>query len=121
MRRFFPAMFLSVLTAVPAAAAEFVPVTELPEFLAAIEGRELRIGLFGISLNVMPDGRIDGTATGQTVTGFWSWQDGFFCREMMWGSKEIPFNCQLVEIRDNAVIRFTVDKGTGDSADFNLR
>ena len=58
MRRFVPAVFLSVLTALPATAAEFTPVTELPEFLEVIEGRELRIGLFGISLNVLPDGRI---------------------------------------------------------------
>jgi hypothetical protein len=121
MRRFAPALALTVLSALPAQAAEFVPVTELPVFLDVIEGKELRIGLFGIALKVSPDGRIDGSASGQTVSGNWAWEDGYFCREMLWGDKEIPYNCQLVEVRDNAVIRFTVDRGAGDSAAFNLR
>lgn len=32
----------------------------------------------------------------------------------------IPWNCQLVEVRDDT-LRFTVDKGAGDSASFRLR
>jgi hypothetical protein len=34
---------------------------------------------------------------------------------------EIPYNCQLVEERGGEVMRFTVDRGTGDSASFRLR
>jgi hypothetical protein len=108
-------------TALPALANDFEPVDELAEFLSLVEGRELRLGLFGVALNVMPDGRIDGTAMGDPVTGSWTWQDGFFCRELDWGGTPIPYNCQLVEVRGNGVIRFTVDQGAGDSAQFNLR
>ena len=108
-------------TALPASANDFEPVSDLSEFLSLIEGRELRLGLFGVALKVMPDGRIDGTALGDTVTGSWNWQDGFFCRELDWGGTPIPYNCQLVEVRGNRVIRFTVDQGAGDSAQFNLR
>jgi hypothetical protein len=109
------------LSALPAAANDFEPVSDLAEFLSLVDGRELRLGLFGISLKVTPDGRIDGTALGYEVTGSWAWQDGFFCREMDWGGTPIPYNCQLVEVRGNDVIRFTVDQGAGDSAQFNLR
>jgi hypothetical protein len=105
----------------PALANDFQPVTELDQFLSIVEGRELRLGLFGISLSLTPDGRIDGRALGDTVTGSWAWQDGFFCREMDWGGTEIPYNCQLVEAQGTEVIRFTVDQGAGDSAEFNLR
>jgi hypothetical protein len=108
-------------TALPALANDFEPVDDLAEFLSLVEGRELRLGLFGVALNVMPDGRIDGTAMGDPVTGSWTWQDGFFCRELDWGGTPIPYNCQLVEVRGNGVIRFTVDQGAGDSAQFNLR
>jgi hypothetical protein len=105
----------------PAFANDFEPVSDLTEFLSLIEGRELRLGLFGVALKVMSDGRIDGTALGDPVTGSWSWEDGFFCRELDWGGTPIPYNCQLVEVRGNAVVRFTVDQGAGDSAQFNLR
>lgn len=109
------------LAPIAALANDFEPVTELSDFLSLIEGRELRLGLFGVALKVLPDGRIDGRALGDPVTGSWAWQDGFFCREMDWAGTPIPYNCQLVEVRDDAVIRFTVDQGAGDSAQFNLR
>lgn len=117
---FFAAM-LMLSSALPASANEYVPVTELPAFLEAVEGRELRLGLFGVSLNIFPDGSIDGSASGWPLTGTWAWENGFFCREMDWGGTEIPYNCQLVEVRGVDQIRFTVDQGSGDSAAFNLR
>jgi len=39
---------------------------------------------------------------------------------MDWGGYPIDYNCQLVEVRGGAM-RFTVDRGAGDSATFNLR
>lgn len=102
------------------AMADFAPVTSRDEFLSIIEGRELRLGLFSIRLNVKPDGTIEGSAMGWGVTGTWDWQDGYFCREMDWSGQTIPFNCQLVEVREDRV-RFTVDKGAGDEATFSLR
>ncbi len=102
------------------AMAEFVPVTTREEFVALVEGRELRLGLFAIRLNVSGDGTIRGSAMGWDVTGTWDWQDGYFCREMDWSGAPIPFNCQLVEAREGKV-RFTLDRGAGDEATFNLR
>ena len=106
--------------AFPALADEFQPVREKAEFLRLLEGRELRLGLFKIGLKVLPDGRIEGSALGWGITGTWRWQDGYFCREMDWSGKPIPYNCQLVEARGNEM-RFTVDQGAGDSAEFRLR
>jgi hypothetical protein len=102
------------------ALADFVPVTSRDAFVSLVGGRELRLGLFSIRLNVNPDGTILGSAMGWEVTGTWDWQDGYFCREMDWSGEPIPFNCQLVETREGKV-RFTVDKGEGDEATFNLR
>ncbi len=109
------------LAALPAVAKAFEPVTDVEAFIEVIEGRELRLGLFGISLVISPYGTIEGAASGWPVTGTWSWEDGFFCRQMDWGGTEIPYNCQLVEVRGDSEIRFTVDRGQGDSAAFNLR
>jgi hypothetical protein len=110
----------AALSAAPAF-ADFVPIKDKTEFLAVVEGRELRLGVFQISLKITPDGQINGSALGWDVAGTWSWEDGYFCREMDWSGEPIPYNCQLVEVRDNEKIRFTVDKGAGDEATFNLR
>lgn len=109
------------LIALPAAAESFSRISDRDDFLQAVQGRELRLGMFGIALQVEPDGDIRGRALGWDVTGKWEWQDGYFCREMDWSGYPIPKNCQLVEARGDEEIRFTVDRGTGDSASFKLR
>lgn len=107
-----------VLTA--GAAHAFERVSDLSTFNSLMAGKQLRLGIYGLTLNVTPDGRITGSAVGYGVTGSWSWQDGYFCRQMDWSGTEIPYNCQLVEVRGSQV-RFTTDRGAGDNAVFNLR
>jgi hypothetical protein len=104
-----------------AAANEFTSVTDKETFLSLIADRELRIGLYDLTLRVLPDGTITGDALGWGVVGSWSWKDGYFCREMDWSGYLIDYNCQLVEVRGEDELRFTVDKGAGDSARFRLR
>ena len=117
----FPLLVLLFsLMALPSRAEGFERIATREDFVAVVEGRDLRIGLLGVTLNVRPDGTITGDAMGWAVTGKWDWKDGFFCREMDWSGTPIPYNCQLVERRGDD-IRFTVDKGKGDSARFALR
>jgi hypothetical protein len=111
----------AIAATLPVAAMAFEPVRDLDSFLSLMEGRELRLGLMGVSLEVTPDGRIEGEASGWPVSGSWTWQDGFFCREMDWGGTPIPYNCQLVEADGAERVRFTTDQGAGDAAAFNLR
>ncbi len=121
MTRRFALIVAAIVAALPAAASDFDTVREKTEFLSLVEGRDLRIGLYNLTLNVLPDGQIKGRALGWDITGSWAWEDGFFCREMDWSGMEIPYNCQLVEAREGEVLRFTVDRGAGDSASFKLR
>jgi hypothetical protein len=107
--------------AVPAAADSYVPVKDQATFLSLIDGKELRNRLYGVRLNVFENGAIDGSAIGWAIKGSWTWQDGFFCREMSWGGDPIPYNCQLVEAHGDNRLRFTVDQGAGDSASFRLQ
>ncbi len=74
-----------------------------------------------MTLNVMPNGQIDGSMMGWDVTGSWKWQDGYFCREMDWSGYTIDYNCQLVEANGSNSLRFTVDQGAGKSATFALK
>lgn len=121
MTRTAVALAICAFPALPAVANEFQAVRDESRFLELIEGRELRLGVYGISIRVNPDGKIDGEALGWGVTGTWNWDDGYFCRELDWSGTSIPFNCQLVEARGDSEMRFTVDRGAGDSASFRLR
>lgn len=105
----------------PAAAETFVPVYDQNTFTQLVQGKELRNRLYGVRLNVLENGQIAGSAIGWEIEGTWAWQDGYFCRELSWGGDPIPYNCQLVEVRDGDELRFTVDRGAGDSASFRLQ
>ncbi len=113
------ALLFALLIATPAAA--FDRVTNRTAFLTLISDKTLSNRLYQISLTVSPSGVITGEALGWDVTGNWTWKNGFFCRDMTWGGDALPYNCQLVETRDNRELRFTSDQGQGESASFKLR
>lgn len=120
MSRVLALILLSLLPGT-AFANEFEPVREKEEFLSLVQDRELRIGLYNLKLRVMPDGTIRGSALGWDVTGNWTWNNGYFCRDMDWSGYPIPYNCQLVEKRGDGELRFTSNQGEGQRASFRLR
>ena len=79
-----------------------------------------RLERFLISLSVTKAGKIEGSAAARSVTGDWDWVDGFFCRSMLWGARDIKYNCQKVTF-DGRRLRFISDQGKGQSASFALR
>jgi len=107
--------------AVPAVAESYAPVKDKETFLSLVQGKELRNFFYGVRLSVLEKGTIQGSAIGWGIEGTWTWQDGYFCRELSWGGDPIPYNCQLVEARGDDRVRFTVDQGAGDSASFRLQ
>jgi len=100
------------------ALADFEPITDESEFTSLI--RENRLTRLGIDLTVTPDGRIDGRAFGRPVTGNWAWQGDYFCRDLTWGERDFGYNCQEVARNGNS-LRFTSDRGRGQSAELTLR
>ena len=120
MFRLTAAFAILATLALPAAAQNLAPVQDRQEFVNLVSGKELRLALYGITLNVSPNGSITGRAAGAPVTGSWSWDGGYFCRDMDWGDRNIGFNCQLVEAGGNKM-RFTVDRGAGQAATFTIR
>ena len=97
---------------------DFTKITEESHFFSVVEGKELQRVL--IKLNISLDGQISGRAVTQPITGVWLWKDGYFCRSLFWGPRNLGYNCQEVAISGDR-IRFTSDKGEGDYADFVLR
>ncbi|MCO4848993.1 MAG: dihydrodipicolinate reductase [Yoonia sp.] len=118
MRRLILAL---ALTLIPAMAFAYERVSDQQTFVALISGKTLSNRLYGVRLNVSPNGSIAGGAWGWAISGNWTWDNGFFCRDITWGDDSVGYNCQLVEVRGGDELRFTSDQGTGDNASFKLR
>lgn len=117
MLRLASAVSLALIVA-PASAEAFQKISDKTRFVQAVEDKELT--RMGIGLDVTADGKIIGRAFGRDVTGNWTWQDGYFCRDLFWGKRDLGYNCQEVKLH-GATIRFTSDRGTGQFADLTLR
>lgn len=110
---------LAVSVFVPTAAfAEYATIQNQSDFVTLVAGKTLSRPF--VQLEVSPEGEITGKGAAWEVEGKWSWQDGFFCRDLFWGGDALGYNCQRVEVSDRYV-RFTSDKGRGDSAEFRLK
>jgi len=120
MKRVLTALILAI-AAPPAVAESYVPISDEDTFRSLINGKQLNQGFFGITLTLLETGQIKGRAIGRDVTGNWDWQDGYFCRDLIWGDDPLGYNCQLVELKEDGKIRFTSDRGVGDAAAFQMR
>lgn len=100
------------------AAAEFAKIEDADTFRSVVTGKTLSRPF--VKLQVAPKGTISGKGLSWPVTGNWTWQNGYFCRDLTWGDSELGYNCQEVGLKDGK-IRFRSDRGTGDYADFSLR
>ena len=119
LNRLFVAAAATALALMPQiAAAELKRIDDKAEFVQLVQGKTLSRPL--VRLRVSADGTISGRGVRWDVTGSWSWQNGFFCRDLNWGGDDLGYNCQEVRANGNEM-RFTSDRGAGDSADFRLR
>lgn len=117
-RKLLAASLTAATLAAPAVQAEqLAPVRDRDRFVSLIDGRDLT--RMGIRLQVTPGGEIRGRGFGRPVSGAWRWQGGYFCRDLYWGQRDLGPNCQEVRASGDT-IRFTSDKGSGQSADFSL-
>ncbi|MCW1952528.1 MAG: dihydrodipicolinate reductase [Octadecabacter sp.] len=118
LRRF--ALTLIFFSALPVSVQAFERISDRTTFMSIVGEKDLRIAVYGLTLNVRDDGTITGRAAGWDIAGAWSWENGYFCRDMDWSGYPIEYNCQLVEVSGDR-IRFTVDQGAGDDAVLRIR
>jgi len=111
------AVAVLAVSAAPAV-ADYASIQTKSDFVSAVNGKQLTRSL--VKLSVSPSGTISGTGAVWDVTGTWKWEGGYFCRTLVWGGKDLGYNCQTVA-RDGAKIRFIADKGAGEAAVFSLR
>lgn len=118
MKTIVASFVATLLAGAPALAEGFERIAERDGFLSMVQNRDLT--RLGIRLTVTGDGRIEGRAFGQEVTGAWRWDGGFFCRDLYLSGDPLDRdNCQVVQVRGNT-LRFTSDRGAGEYADLKL-
>ena len=98
--------------------AEPKVITRSNEFIELVTDKNLTRPF--ITLTVSSDGEIRGKAAFRKIAGAWLWEDGYFCRDLRWGRRDLKYNCQRVT-SDGNKLTFTSDRGAGDSASFTLR
>ncbi len=113
---FFCVLLFSFISS--GARSEYLVIKDKNTFIATIKDKTLKRPL--IRLEVTEDGKITGRAAMLSVTGQWTWENSYFCRDLFWGSRNLGYNCQQVS-RSGKKIRFTSDKGEGDFADFTVK
>ena len=100
------------------ALADLQQVTSRDAFVALVDDKTLTRPL--VKLKVLSNGQITGKGATWEISGEWAWKDGFLCRTLIWGGDDLGYNCQEIK-SDGSRVRFTSDKGSGDSAEFSLR
>jgi hypothetical protein len=116
MRTFIVVLLATLIS--PAMADDYTRVTDRGDFVTLVGGKSLTS--LGVTLRVSPSGSISGRAFGSTVSGSWTWNNGYFCRTLKAGSRSFALNCQVVQ-KKGKLLRFIADKGAGDKADLRIR
>lgn len=118
MRKIFWTL-IALIGATPVIASDFQRIEDRDNFVSLIKDRDLT--RLGIRLKVSQDGQISGRAFGRNVSGDWTWNRGYFCRDLMVNGAILDAgNCQVVQVKGDT-LRFTSDMGRGDLADLRLK
>jgi hypothetical protein len=115
--RFLTLALLATLAS-PAMAGDYARVTDRGAFVGLVRGKSLTS--LGVSLTISPSGTISGRAFGRSVSGAWTWSDGYFCRTLQAGDRVFARNCQVVQQQGDR-LRFIADKGSGETANLRIR
>lgn len=98
--------------------AEARQIRKQADFVALLAGKTLTAGDTWLVLSA--DGKISGQSSkGEKIVGAWTWSKRFYCRNVYIGQKQLPQNCQSVEVDGNSVT-FTHDRGKGRSSTFSF-
>ena len=117
MRGFFIILGCAAVLVAGPALADLTKVNSQSDFVRLVAGKTLSRPL--VRIEVGQDGSISGKGVSWEITGDWTWRGGYFCRNLYWGGDELGYNCQEIKVKDGR-IRFTSDRGAGDSAEFRI-
>lgn len=103
-----------------AALADFKQITTGAEYNSLLVGKKAWAGSDGWFMSAA-DGKLTGKYKGAKFLGTWVWQDKYYCRNGAFAGKDpIGTDCQVVEF-DGKQVRYTRDRGQGNSVIYTLK
>ena len=87
------------------------------EFRESVVGRTLIAG--PATVVVGADGTLSGSTSDGVISGTWQYKDDQFCREAKAGSRQLPYDCQVVLLEGNEVV-FWRNSGKGVKAVYSI-
>ena len=67
----------------------------------------------------LSDGTMTGEFDGHTLTGYWYWEDRFFCRDIRLGRKHLGSDCQILSVSED-VLTVVRNRGKGETVTYRL-
>ncbi len=104
-------------TTAPDTSAEPVILTTEAAFRAAIVGKTM--GFDGSTFTVNADNTVSGPWDGSGITGTWSWEDPYWCRDIAIGGVDRGSDCQIWAVSGSSAT-VTRDRGNGSSFTYSL-
>ena len=92
-------------------------ITTEKEFRTIVAGKKLT-SKAGYSIN-HKDGNITGNFRDRELTGTWTWEDGYFCRSVMLGNKDLPDDCQVITVSGDKVT-YIRNRGEGKGLTYQI-
>lgn len=92
-------------------------ITTEEEFRRVVVDRKHNAS-WGYTIN-RKDGSIRGFYKGKFVSGAWSWEGEYYCRDVMIDTRDLGHDCQVVTVSGNKIV-YTRKKGSGKTATFEL-
>ena len=82
-------LLLTLVVAVPATAQAYYRISDRTPFVTTVVGKDLKIALYRLTLNVTANGSINGRPAALDLVRLWSWEVRSFCPHMAWSGYPI--------------------------------
>ena len=118
MSKFFTAAAIILALTSPALAISGKKLNTIDEFQSRVVGKILTSSDGFVT--VRKNGSIGGEVQGKKLKGKWNWQEGYFCRSLVWGGKNMGSACQEIRVNGKSV-HFIRDQGKGSATSYTIK
>lgn len=99
---------------------EFERIASKEQYLELVAGRVAQMKGSNFSSTAFADGTMKGGGGDRKLSGTWTWEDGFFCREGTIGSDVLKRDCQIIEISGDT-LKVKRNRGEGENVVLQLK
>lgn len=111
---------VSACATTPAENVAYERITTKEQYIELVAGRAAKSKGSDFSSTALADGTLTSTGGSKKLSGTWTWEEGYFCREGTIGSEPLERDCQIIEIAGDS-LKVNRNKGEGESVILKLK